>query len=128
MTPFPHSVAHTDSLEEAERLMSEHGIGHLPVTNGRDVVALLSSRDVLVARSIAPEAALAVEDVANTPPYIVDLHTPLSSVARMMAELHIGSAVVTREGRLAGILTTVDVCRALAELLDDSDDTPDEAA
>jgi acetoin utilization protein AcuB len=46
----------------------------------------------------------------------VDLDTPIAEVASTMADLHIGSALVTRKGKLAGIITTVDICRAFAEL------------
>jgi hypothetical protein len=37
-----------------------------------------------------------------------------------MALRHIGSAVILRRGKLAGILSTVDVCRILAEYLENS--------
>jgi hypothetical protein len=35
-----------------------------------------------------------------------------------MARRHIGSAIVMRRGKLAGIFTAVDACRILSEYLD----------
>ncbi len=51
--------------------------------------------------------------------YIVDLATPLAAVLRHMATHRIGSAIVTRRGKLAGVLTTNDACRVFADYLDD---------
>ena len=50
--------------------------------------------------------------------YVVDLEQPLREVLRHMAERHIGAAVITAHGRLAGIFTATDACRAFAEHLD----------
>jgi hypothetical protein len=36
-----------------------------------------------------------------------------------MAEQRIGSAVVTRRGKLAGVFTSNDACRVFADYLDD---------
>ena len=47
-----------------------------------------------------------------------------------MAERHIGSALVTRGGKLVGIFTTTDACRALARVLHEQhpDPGPDQLA
>ena len=50
-------------------------------------------------------------------PYVVDAGEALDKVVSSMAKQEIGSAVVTQEGKLAGILTTTDVCRVLGEVL-----------
>ena len=44
--------------------------------------------------------------------YIVDLATPLAAVLRHMATERIGSAVVMQRGKLAGVFTANDACRA----------------
>jgi CBS domain-containing protein len=44
----------------------------------------------------------------------VDEETPVAEVARKMTKLHIHRVLVTRRGRLCGIVTTMDVLRALA--------------
>jgi CBS domain-containing protein len=49
--------------------------------------------------------------------YIVDLETPLDEVLDHMAANQIGSAIVTRQGKLAGVFTTTDACRSFAEFL-----------
>ena len=51
--------------------------------------------------------------------YIVDLATPLAAVVRHMAAQRIGSAVMIRRGKLAGVFTANDACRAFADYLED---------
>jgi CBS domain-containing protein len=45
-----------------------------------------------------------------------------------MADNRIGSAIVTKDGKLVGIFTVTDACRALAEVLGDHDEEPDNVA
>jgi predicted transcriptional regulator len=50
--------------------------------------------------------------------YVVDIDTPLDEVLVALADSHRGAAlVVMKNDKLAGILTTSDVCRLLADLL-----------
>ncbi|MCG8534044.1 MAG: CBS domain-containing protein, partial [Pseudomonadales bacterium] len=49
--------------------------------------------------------------------YVVDIHAPLENVLRVMAEKHLGSALVTKNDKLAGILTQNDVFKKFAEVL-----------
>jgi CBS domain-containing protein len=39
-----------------------------------------------------------------------------------MAQNRIGSAIVTKHGKLVGIFTVTDACRALAEIIGDHDE------
>ena len=116
MTPFPYSVAPDASLAEALRLMEEHGVHHLPVTRDHVVVGLISHRDIIAVRGDAPEDEI-VSRVFASDPYVVDLNEPIENVLSTMAARHIGSTVVTRQGRLAGIFTWVDVCRCFADYI-----------
>jgi acetoin utilization protein AcuB len=49
--------------------------------------------------------------------YAVSPNTPLDEVATTKAEQKYGSALVVQNEHIVGIFTTVDACRALAELL-----------
>jgi CBS domain-containing protein len=59
-----------------------------------------------------------VGDVQVANPYTVELGAPLAGVLREMAARRIGTAVVVRAEKLAGIVTVTDVCLALATLLE----------
>lgn len=124
MTPFPYSIALDASLDEAEQLMKEHGIRHLPVTENHDVVGIVTQRDIAAA-FVRRKARgrntkkMSVSDLYVPEVYLVDLNEPMKNVLRTMAERHIGSAVVTRHGRLAGVFTSVDACRCFADFIED---------
>lgn len=121
MTPFPHSIDLDATLAEARLMMDAHGFRHLPVTSHARLCGVVSDRDLRVAAGPGPERAtdspLRVRDVCQEEVYAVEADTPLDVVAQTMAERHIGSAMVTRSGKLVGVFTTTDACRALARVL-----------
>ena len=63
------------------------------------------------------ERELKVRDAFVEQPCIVPLSAPVGKVAKMMADRHIGSAIVTKNDKLVGIFTVTDACRALARVL-----------
>lgn len=120
MTPFPHSISPRASLEEALRRMRENGFRHLPVQDGDQLVGVVSDRDIECALGSgggsAEGAARTVREVA-VEPFAVDLSAPADRVLLEMAERHIGSALVTRQGKLVGIFTVTDACRCFGRFL-----------
>ena len=120
MTPFPFSVEADETVERARTMMDEHDVRHLPVTRDHELVGIVSERDLMRLSGRSPEASpreLRIQDVQMPDAYIVDLNEPLDNVLMTMAERHIGSALVTRKGRLAGVFTATDACRAFGEYL-----------
>ena len=123
MTPFPYSVDAEAPIDEAIEFMRKHKIRHLPVTAHGELKSVVSDRDIKLV--LGPDFAypnsrdLKVRDAMVKDCYIVDLATPLAAVLRHMAAERIGSAVVTRRGKLAGVFTVNDACRAFADYLED---------
>ena len=122
MTPFPYSIDVDAPLEDAHKLMREHHFRHLPVTRAGAIVGVLTDRDIKLV--LGPdfdypnEQQLTVRDAYVERPCVVPASTPVATVARTMAENHIGSAIITKNDKLVGIFTVTDACRALAEVLD----------
>ncbi len=121
MTPFPYSIEAGAPVSEALEFMRQHHVRHLPVTSNRKILGLITDRDIKLV--LGPDFAypdrdkLRVEEAMVTGAYIVDLSTPLDMVLEEMAKAHIGSAVVTRKGELAGVFTSTDACREFARFL-----------
>ena len=132
MTPFPYSIDVDAPLAAAHQLMREHAFRHLPVTEGGALVGMLSDRDIKLILGPdfagANERELRVRDAYVDRPCIVPASTPVATVARTMAESHIGSAIVTKRDKLVGIFTVTDACRALAQVLAGPPSEPDSAA
>ncbi|MFT4622498.1 MAG: acetoin utilization protein AcuB [Myxococcota bacterium] len=54
MTPWPHTITSEATLGDAVTIMKTHSIRHLPVTDGDDVVGIISDRDLQMA--LGPDA------------------------------------------------------------------------
>ena len=122
MTQQPQSIGFGESLEKARDLMSKYDIRHLPVTRDDELIGILSERELDVACGVEQPldpSHLLVADVCSEGPYIVAPDTPLWQVARTMADLRYGSALVVENGKLVGIFTTVDACKALYFILEE---------
>jgi acetoin utilization protein AcuB len=121
MTPFPYSIDIEAPLGEAHAFLRARRIRHLPVTRNGELAGILTDRDIKLALGpdldSPPERELRVADVFQPETYVVDAGERLEDVAAAMAERHVGSALVTRGGKLVGIFTTTDACRALARVL-----------
>ena len=121
MTPFPHFIDADDSLEVAKEIMRKNEIRHLPVKQDGQLIGMLSDRDVNQVRAIlsryAEDREIAVSEVLNRELYTVPLNARLDLVLGEMAKRHLGSALVMKGEKLAGIFTTVDACKSYSEFL-----------
>src|SRR5690606_14873480 len=94
---------------------------HLPVTRDGRLAGVVSDRDIHIARSLMRTSSgrfdVPVWSVCTRDPYVVDIDTRIDEVADEMANRHIGAAIVVKKDKLAGIITTADICRAYAETL-----------
>lgn len=121
MTPFPYSIGLDASFDEASELMGHHNVRHLPVTRDHQVVGVITDRDMMSAMHVRSKSGdssgLSVSDLYIADPYIVSVDEPLENVLLAMAERHIGSAIVTRAGKLVGMFTTMDACRSFGNYL-----------
>jgi acetoin utilization protein AcuB len=121
MTPFPYSVDAGASVDAALAFMREHQIRHLPVTENGQLVGMISDRDIKLL--LGPDFAypkgteLLVREAMIREAYIVELDVGMDEVLEHMAEHQIGSAIITRKGKLAGVFTVTDACRAFADFL-----------
>jgi acetoin utilization protein AcuB len=126
MTPFPHAVDAEAPLHDAALFMREHKIRHLPVTSKGALTSVVTDRDIKLVLgpdfAYPDEREIKVREAMVEDCYIVDLATPLHVVLRHMAEHRLGSAIVTRRGKLAGVFTSNDACRAFADYLEDDED------
>ena len=125
MTPFPHSVEIKAPIREAQSFMREYQIRHLPVTEDGTLMGLVTDRDIKLL--LGPDfdypkpSELTVSDAMVEEAYVVDVDTPLVDVVKRMSDRRLGSALVTRNGKLAGVFTSTDACRVLADCLDEAD-------
>ncbi|MBM4361737.1 MAG: CBS domain-containing protein [Deltaproteobacteria bacterium] len=120
MTTSPVTTEASATVAAAAKVMKANSIRHLPVVDGGSVVGLISDRDIALVEGLVgvdPEI-VTVRDAMATEPYTTRSDTPITEVAATMASNKYGSAVVTQNGKVVGMFTTVDVCRVLAEVFE----------
>jgi CBS domain-containing protein len=121
MTPFPYFVGPDESVRRARELMVEHEMRHLPVLREHQLIGIVTDRDLK--RALDPDLGLPgkdelfVRDVYVPEPYVVDVATTLDVVLAEMVQRHVGSVLIAKHGRLAGIFTAMDACRLFEEHL-----------
>jgi acetoin utilization protein AcuB len=119
MTPSPQTIEHDQPVESAQERMRALRVRHLPVTRDGEIVGLVSQRDLGLAARLRKHSTRRplVGELMRDEPYTVGPNTPLGEVASHMATEKYGSAVILDRGEIAGIFTTVDACRVLADRL-----------
>jgi acetoin utilization protein AcuB len=119
MTYQPHTIGNDQTIEQAQKVMRDLRVRHLPVLKGGQLVGILTERDINLVLSFENSKAgqMKVEEACSERPYTTSPSTPLDQVVDHMAEKKYGSAIVTDNGKVVGIFTDVDAMRALAELL-----------
>jgi acetoin utilization protein AcuB len=119
MTENPVTVGPQVSLAEAHTIMRERNLRHLPVMEGGHLIGMVTARDLALVEALADfdPRKLSVEEAMSEDVYSVSPDSPLRAVTAEMAERKLGSAVVVDGGKVAGVFTVTDACRALSLLL-----------
>jgi acetoin utilization protein AcuB len=106
-------------MAEAHQIMRDHGVRHLPVMQAGLLSGIVSARDLALVESLpdVDPRKIAVEEAMSEDVYSVSPDTSLRVVTAEMAERKLGSAVVVQDGKVIGVFTVTDACRALTLLL-----------
>ncbi|WP_457631677.1 acetoin utilization AcuB family protein [Oceanithermus sp.] len=108
------------TLREANDLMWEQGVRHLPVLEAGRLVGILTDRDLRLATSelspmpYKPESR--VEEVMTTPVLTADPLDPVEEAARVMRDRKVGCLPVVEGRELVGIITGIDLLDALVAM------------
>ena len=127
MTKDPLTVAPVETIGQAEDLMDTNKIRQIPVAQGKDLVGIVTDRDIrsflggsLFARVKARENALntKVREIMTTEPMTVSADDDLQEAVELMIEEKIGGIPVVDEAEgLVGIVTYLDVLRCFLNRL-----------
>jgi CBS domain-containing protein len=127
MTSSPLTVDPNDTIAEAEEIMNEQNIRQLPVVRARELVGIITDRDIrsfLGGRGLDAaeerETAMSTKAAAvmTTKPASVTPEDDLSDAVELLIEGKMGGIpVVDEEERLVGIVTYIDALRCLLDLL-----------
>jgi CBS domain-containing protein len=127
MTKDPLTVTPTETIGQSDELMNTNKIRQLPVVEGKDLIGIITDRDVrsflsgsLLESPEAREAALntKISEIMTTEPMTVSPDDDLQEAVELMIDEKIGGIPVVDEAEgLVGIVTYVDVLRCFLNRL-----------
>lgn len=127
MTENPLSVTPSETVGQADELMTENGIRQLPVVKDRELVGIITDRDIrsflsasLLSAPEEREKALAtqVNAVMTSRPLTLSPEDDLQDAVELLLEEKFGSVpVVNGAEGLVGIVTYIDLLRCLLNRL-----------
>ena len=112
------TVERDTDAQTAARIMRDRGIGSLFVTNGKEIIGILTDTD-MVRRVVATGAdthKTTVEQVMSAPIMTIEENKTLLDANDLMAKTHIRHLGVTQDGKLVGH----DFCARPRGVLDES--------
>ena len=99
-------------LKDAARLMIEKKVRRLGVCDSGDLVGIITTSDMIDSLPQVPETMkpwFEVDHFMSKQVVTADEETLLEKVAMIMAEKHVGSVIVTSQGKPIGIFTERDM-------------------
>jgi len=109
----------TATVAQARVLMVKHNLQHLVILDGKQLVGIVSDRDIHIPRitgqwnAVPWMEGLAVKWVMSSPVLSLSPTAEVSEAARMMRDRKIGCVPVVHEGDLVGIVTITDLLNVL---------------
>ena len=90
-----------------------HGV---PVLNAlEELVGIVSQEDVIFGAMGRPDGPACVRDIMTSPPVCATEETDVVELCRMMWGMRIHHIPIVLDGRVTGIVSTLDLARAVAE-------------
>jgi acetoin utilization protein AcuB len=127
MTKDPLTVTPMETIGQADELMNTNKIRQLPVVQGKDLVGIVTDRDIrsflsgsLLEGVEAREEALntKIREIMTTEPMTLSPDDDLQEAVEIMIDEKIGGIPVVDEAEgLVGIVTYVDVLRCFLNRL-----------
>jgi CBS domain-containing protein len=112
------TVERDTDAQTAARIMRDRGIGSLFVTNGKEIIGILTDTD-MVRRVVAAEVdtlTATVEKIMSAPILTIEEDKTVLDASDLMAQKRIRHLGVTQGGKLVGMISVRDILVFLTNL------------
>ena len=112
------TVERDTDAQTAARIMRDRGIGSLFVTNGKEIVGILTDTDMVrrvVAAGVDTHKTTA-EQIMSAPILTIEENKKVLDANDLMAQSHLRHLGVTRDGKLVGMISVRDLVVFLTNL------------
>lgn len=111
------SIKEGNTLAEAEDLMNNYNIRHLPVVDSEDILVGILSKSDFIGLKYADSrmSGFTVRDLMSSPVKAVAPDAKVRDVAKLFVDKKISCALVIKNDEAVGIVTSEDLLRLLAE-------------
>jgi len=126
MSDVVFTVSEDDSVEDLVRMLVDEHVNGAPVVGpDGDLLGIVTQQDIFFGSMTRGAASLEntpdgvrnrlrVRDIMTAPAVTVNEDADVEAVCRLMFKLRIHRLPVTHEGRITGIISSLDVCGAVA--------------
>ena len=106
------------NLSDALKLLRKHNVSRLPVTNNKELVGIISERDIANKLGSSkyesmPASRLHISSVMVKEPVTIEPNMTIGDLCELFAEKNIGGVPVVKDDKVMGIITERDILRAV---------------
>jgi CBS domain-containing protein len=112
------TIERDTDAQTAARIMRDRGIGSLFVTNGKEIIGILTDTD-MVRRVVATGVDMrktTAEQIMSAPIVMIEGDKTVLDANDLMAKTHIRHLGVTQDGKLVGMISVRDIVVFLTNL------------
>lgn len=112
------TIERDTDAQTAARIMRDRGIGSLFVTNGKEIIGILTDTD-MVRRVVAAGCdthKTTAEQIMSAPILTIEQNKTVLDANDLMAQTHIRHLGVTQDGKLVGMISVRDLVVFLTNL------------
>jgi len=112
------TIERDTDAQTAARIMRDRGIGSLFVTNGKEIIGILTDTD-MVRRVVATGSdthKTTAEQIMSAPILTIEQNKTVLDANDLMAQTHIRHLGVTQDGKLVGMISVRDLVVFLTNL------------
>jgi len=118
MTKNPRVVRRDTSVQEVVATMNKFDISSLIVVQEERPVGIITHKDIIskIVQPRIPPDAVTAREIMATPVATIEENASIEEAARLMARKNIKKLPVVSDGRLVGIITSMDLVREAPKL------------